>query len=669
MPAPVLQTISILDSTLRLQYSEALSAVLPSLRRFVVTVNGMTVQLSGQAVLSSPNTITLRLASPVKAGQVVGLSYLRLNQPEQAGFGDIRSSSDNTAAIFLSKRIVTNQTLNKPIRLLITSNRTSLKAGDTAIISFRFSDIPTGFSASKISVSGGSISGFTITSDPKTYTAVFTPPANVSGSALVSVAAGSYTNSFATPGSAAISSPIVYDTLPPTLQISSNKSALKAGETATITFSFSKVPIGFIQSDITLNGGVISAFVATSNTTFTATFTPSTNSTGIATFSVTAGSYTDTAGNPGGAGATPAITFNTKVPTVAISSQKESLKAGDTATITFSFSEDPGSSFAWNGSNGDVVVSAGSLSAITGSGSTRSAIFTPSPGSSGSASISVVAGSYTNAAGNAGKAGTSPAIRFDTVPPTVSINSNTRALKAGETAIITFSFSEDPGSSFTWNGTSGDVLVSGGSLSAISGSGLLRSATFTPTASSSGIVRIIVPGGSYTDAAGNPGRAGATPFITYDTAAPFVTSIAYGSNDGNLANGEAITLLVTFSETVTVIGNPVIALNTGGSAFYTSGTGTTQLTFTYTPAPGQSTSDLATALSGALVGTIRDLAGNAVVASGFDNINPTGIVAVDTAAPFVTSIAYGSNDGNLANGEAITLLVTFSETVTVIGNP
>ena len=57
------------------------------------------------------------------------------------------------------------------------------------------------------------------------------------------------------------------------------------------------------------------------------------------------------------------------------------------------------------------------------------------------------------------------------VPPTLSISSNKASLKAGETATITFSFSQDPGTSFSWDGSSGDVTVSGGSLSSLSASG------------------------------------------------------------------------------------------------------------------------------------------------------------------------------------------------------
>ena len=109
---------------------------------------------------------------------------------------------------------------------------------------------------------------------------------------------------------------------------------------------------------------------------------------------------------------------DTTPPTLTITSSKDKLKAGETATITFSFSEDPGSSFSWDGTNGDVSVSNGSLAAISGSGLTRTAIFTPSANfSGGQANISVAAGSYYDGAGNAGGAGASPSIFVDTIAP------------------------------------------------------------------------------------------------------------------------------------------------------------------------------------------------------------------------------------------------------------
>ena len=47
-----------------------------------------------------------------------------------------------------------------------------------------------------------------------------------------------------------------------------------------------------------------------------------------------------------------------------------------------------------------------------------------------------------------------------------------------------------------------------------------------------------------------------------------------------------------FSEAVTVTGTPQLALNSGGTASYSSGSGTSTLTFTYTVAAGQNSPTL-----------------------------------------------------------------------------
>jgi predicted secreted protein len=174
---------------------------------------------------------------------------------------------------------------------------------------------------------------------------------------------------------------------------------------------------------------------------------------------------------------------DTTAPSISIASNVATLKSGETANITFTFSEDPGTSFAWDGSAGDVLVTGGTLGTISGTGLTRTAIFTPTANlASGSAGLTVTNLSYADNAGNTGSAGTTPSITIDTLAPTVSIASNVAALKAGETANITFTFSEDPSSSFAWDGTTGDLVVTGGTLGTISGSGLTRTAVFTPTA-------------------------------------------------------------------------------------------------------------------------------------------------------------------------------------------
>lgn len=83
----------------------------------------------------------------------------------------------------------------------------------------------------------------------------------------------------------------------------------------------------------------------------------------------------------------------------------------------------------------------------------------------------------------------------DVTAPTLVISSDVSSLGVGTTALITFTFSENI-SSFEHS----DITVSGGTLGPLSGSGLVRTATFT-AGDAEGIASIAVATGSYTDTA------------------------------------------------------------------------------------------------------------------------------------------------------------------------
>lgn len=115
----------------------------------------------------------------------------------------------------------------------------------------------------------------------------------------------------------AVAVPAGPDTIAPTLAITSNVAALKAGQTATVTFTFSEAPVGFAAGDISTIGGTLSnpAVSTTDPKVYTATFTPTAgaaSATGLIT--VAPGQYTDAAGNSGGAATTPALAIDTLAP-------------------------------------------------------------------------------------------------------------------------------------------------------------------------------------------------------------------------------------------------------------------------------------------------------------------------------------------------------------------
>ena len=92
------------------------------------------------------------------------------------------------------------------------------------------------------------------------------------------------------------------DTTPPTIAVSSSTASLKAGETATITFTLSESSTDFVAGDVAVSGGTLSNFTG-SGTSYTATFTPTADSTTTGTVSVASNKFSDAAGNANNDGA------------------------------------------------------------------------------------------------------------------------------------------------------------------------------------------------------------------------------------------------------------------------------------------------------------------------------------------------------------------------------
>jgi hypothetical protein len=368
------------------------------------------------------------------------------------------------------------------------------------------------------------------------------------------------------------------------------------------------------------------------NTTLTWTATPTLGSNG--SYSITA-RVVDQAGNQGAASRVRKFSLDNLAPTISISSDKGTLKAGETANITFSFSKDPGRTFSWDGNSGDINVTGGMLSALSGSGLTRTANFTPTAGSSGTASITVASGSYTDAAGNTGAGGSSMPISYDTLAPTLSISSSASTLKAGETATITFTFSEVP-SGFT----ASDISATGGSLSglAVSADPKVYTANFSPTAGSSGTASIAVASGSYTDAVGNTGIGGISMPISYDTLAP---TLSISSSASTLKAGETATITFTFSEVPSGFTASDITTSGGSLSGLAVSADPKVYTANFSPTAGSS----GTASITVAAGTYTDAAGNSATEPADVRLSFDTVVASLSAA-----LASSSDTGVIGDG-------------------
>ena len=191
------------------------------------------------------------------------------------------------------------------------------------------------------------------------------------------------------------------------------------------------------------------------------------------------------------------------------------------------------------------------------------------------------------------------------------ITSGAGDLNAGKVVTLTVNFSAAVTVN-TAGGTPRLTLNDGGTASYTGGSGS-TALTFSYTvAAGQNTADLIVSalnlnGGTITGgngiAANLTGATNSNPagILQIDTTTPTIASIvATGtgitSGSGTVSTGQVVTLTVNLSEAVTVNttgGAPTLTLNDGGTASYTGGTGSTALTFSYTVAAGQTTSDLA----------------------------------------------------------------------------
>ena len=238
----------------------------------------------------------------------------------------------------------------------------------------------------------------------------------------------------------------------------------------------------------------------------------------------------------------------------------------------------------------------------------------------------------TDTAGNVSAASAGFPVTIDTTAPTLGITSNVSTLRIGETADITFAFSENPGATFTL----GDVTVSGGTLGPLSGTGLTRTATFTPAAATNGgTASITVAAGEYTDTAGNSGGAGATPTLTFDTlapAAPSAPDLAAASDTG-VSSSDDITSNTTPTFTGTAeAGSTVTLYDTNGYTLLGTATADGSGNWSIT--------------SSALLPGAHTLTAKATDAAGNFSSASAGLT-IHIAAPAIDSATYDASTGTL----------------------
>ena len=197
------------------------------------------------------------------------------------------------------------------------------------------------------------------------------------------------------------------------LTINSNDTSIITGETAQITFAFSRNPgTSFSSGDVSVSGGSLSN-LSGSSSNYAASFTPTANTEGSASIAVATGSWHDIFENAGAGATSATLQIDTFNPAAAILFVAPAINdTAKNALVSFSFSEK-----VLGFSAEDISITNGTLSGFTGYGNLYSAIFTAQDGIATTGTLSIAANSYTDIAGNSGSAAFDW-ISIDTLNPT-----------------------------------------------------------------------------------------------------------------------------------------------------------------------------------------------------------------------------------------------------------
>ncbi len=659
------------DNTAAAQQSIAVNTVRPT-----VTIAALPTEIGG----SDDSAITFTLSADsdnfVSGGVNVtngfltafagsGSTFTAIFTPDNSGLvgtisvaeGQFTDADGNENLGGASASVVVD---NTPPTATISSTTASLISGETAQINITLSEDSADFAASDVVVTNGSLSAFTGTGT--TYSATFTPRTGFEGKATIDIPVGVFSDSLGNSNAVAPTTvEIDIDTEVPTVVITSDESNLGGNtgllvDTANITFTLSENSSDFTITDVTVTNGQLSNF-AGSNDSYTATFTPDEDFAGTATLDIAGGAFTDAPGNDNTPAAQQSIAVNTVRPTVAITANQTSIGGSDVAEITFTLSA-PSNDFTFSTIT-PIPAAIGTLSPLSGTGDTYTAIFTPTAaGTAGStgidpALIAVAAGGFEDADGNTNAGLSTLLITIDTLAPTPAVAVNPDPIGGGETTTVTINLGEDS-TDFTID----DIVATGGTLSNFqSASAQIYTVDFTPSADSTGGT-INISATVYTDAAGNSNNALAAPATIEIIAPPTITLdpvTAGGATEAEATGAGATDLLTVTGEP----GNTVSVVFTNGATPVTVDVAITGAT----PVPVNLTLvDLATLGDGTInvSATQQNPAGNISLAE-------TDSFLLDTAEPTITGIT--TNAGVLGGGDALTFTVTLSETVDVTGTP
>ena len=232
-------------------------------------------------------------------------------------------------------------TFDKTVPTITLASITVNPTNGLIAVTAEFSEIVTDFVVDDITVTGGVAGTFAGTDSSYTFNVDPTDGANIT--VTIEVLAGKAIDVAGNSNTASNKLEYTSDTVEPTVGIVLTDTALVAGETTTVTFTFSEVPTGFTIEDVTtIENGDLSNLVVSSTDAkiYTAIFTPTADIEDSSNIITVGTGWTDAAGNaPVGTTNSADYTVETKKPSITLAFKSPNPTNGLIAVIA-EFSED-----------------------------------------------------------------------------------------------------------------------------------------------------------------------------------------------------------------------------------------------------------------------------------------------------------------------------------------
>jgi hypothetical protein len=184
----------------------------------------------------------------------------------------------------------------------IALDKTLLKAGDSATVTIRFSEKVIAFDVGDLVADNASLSDLATDDGGQTWTATLVANSSIEDTSNLVQLSATYTDIAGNVGAAGTSGNYSLDTKAPTATIKLADEALQAGETTTLTITFSEKVQDFGNADVTVQNGTLGTLVSTDGIVWTGTYTPSVNLEDTTNVITLANTYSDLIGNAGSVG-------------------------------------------------------------------------------------------------------------------------------------------------------------------------------------------------------------------------------------------------------------------------------------------------------------------------------------------------------------------------------